>query len=498
MVLFCLVVLSSFLSAAEIDKLIEESGARASFIAHTVKFSAREEEFVFDSNEGKITFKLWAIKDRENYVAIWHEQESKLYVVAANPSSAGKEIKMPRTYNAGTDAFDGRLGVRVTTFPYCYGSTQTADKKRFSFTSGWETLKLTVTSTWIKKHDAEAVYELTFGCDPVLGYVVDMDVQFKTNEESNERVNPFGTELVNLYPSHTNIAGMDAAEWRYEYTVYTPANSEKYVGRINDFSQSVQADIVRLRSGGFSAFLFDAEEQGPALICKADEDDTLRSTKCIPGHDHRYFATLHKQRDMNGYFNARAKYRLVFLPPEISSYIMEKAEIVDRESDGTFSIRIGETEDFEKERLSTSTENSTGYPALELSEDKAYSGDKSLAIDGDSRYRIDVKPVPEPNGTYMLEAWVRVFKSKTNRTEAYLLAEPSRWTPKGVKLEPYQSESVKDDLRWKKITLEFENGPIGATYRLYVVVNGGCEKVYVDEVLITQVNSDNIMMNEMR
>jgi hypothetical protein len=493
----CLVVLASVLSGDEVDKLIEEAGVPARFIAHTVNFSAKEEEFTFDSNEGKITLKLWAIKDGDNYVAIWHEQESKLYVVAATPASASKEIKMPATYDAGADGFDGELGVRITTFPYCYGSNQSADKRRFRFTSGWESLTLTDTSTWMKEHNAEAVYELTIGCDPVLGYVVDMDVEFKTNEDSDENGNPFEPELVNIYPGHTNMAETDDAGWRYEYTVYTPADSDKYAGLINDFQQPGAVNTVRVRNGGFSAFLFDPEEQGPALICMADEDGSPGSKKCNLGYEQRHYVSLPKQRDMNGYFSVKAKYRLVFLPRDMTRYMMEKVELTDRRSDGSFAIRTGETEDFETKNLFNSTEKNKGYPELQVSEKDAHSGDKSFAIDGDSRIRIDPRPVLEPNETYTLEAWVKVVKGEMVETEAYLLAEPSQWMPKGVKLVPYQSKSAKDNDGWKKITLQFKNGPIGATYRLYVVVKGGCEKVYLDDVLITRViSSENIISNE--
>jgi hypothetical protein len=192
-----------------------------------------------------------------------------------------------------------------------------------------------------------------------------------------------------------------------------------------------------------------------------------------------------------------AKYRLVFFPREITRYIMEKAEITDRRSDGSFSIRTGETEDFETNNLFKSTEKNKGYPELQVSEKDAHSGDKSFAIDGDSRIRIDPRPVLEPNEIYTLEAWMKVVKGETIETKAYLLAEPSQWGPKGVKPEPYQSESVKENDGWKKITLEFKNGPIGATYRLYAVVKGGCEKVYLDDVLITRViSSENIISNE--
>ena len=496
---FGLLLFSSLLQADEVDKLIEEVTPAAQFAGHTPNFTAEQEEFVFDSNDGQITRKLWVIKDGDLYVAIWHEQASKLYVVAANPALASKEIEMPARYNTGGNTFDGKLGVRVTTFPYCYGFIQAADKRKFNFSGGWETLTLTESSIWTKEHNTEAEYVLTFRCDPVLGYVVDMDVRFKTDEERDGNENPFEPELVNLYPNHTFMQKMPDATWRYEYTVYTPANSEKYVGWINDFSQSDPADGVRLRNGGFSSFLFDPQWQGPALTCTVEEGINLRNATCNLQYDQHHLVSLPKRRDINGYFKVGAKYRLVFLPPEVTRHIMDQVEITDWRSNDAFPIRVGETEDFEINKSPKTAEYAKGYRALELSEEEAHSGDKSFAIDGESRFRIDVKPVLEPNSTYMLEAWIKVVKGETIETEAYLLAEPSQWMPKDVKLEPYQSEGVKDDEGWKKITLEFKNGPLGATYWLYAVVKGRCEKTYFDDVRITQVSSSaDILLNETR
>lgn len=494
-----LFVFSSLLSADEVDKLIDEVKPSPSIAGHMPNFTAEQEDFVFDSNEGQIRQKLWVIKDSGRYVAVWHQEGSKLYVVAANPAQASKEIKMPATYNTGGNTFDGKLGVRVTTFPYCYGFIQAADEHRFSLSSSWGTATLTDISIWNKEHNTEAVYEVTFRNDPVLGYIVDMDVQFKTNEETDENGNPFEPELVNLYPNHTFMQKMPDASWRYEYTVYTPPNSDKYVGWINDFSQSDPADGVRLRNGGFSSFLFDPERQGPALTCTVEEGIHLRNATCNLQYDQHHLVSLPKQRDINGYFKVGAKFRLVFLPPEITSYIMGRVEITDWRSNDAFAIRIGETEDFETNKSSKTAEYAKGYRALELSEEEAHSGDKSFAVEGESKFRIDAQPVPEPNATYILEAWVKVVKGMTDNTESYLLAEPSQWMPKGTKLEPYQSEGVKDDEGWKKITLEFKNGPLGATYWLYVVVNGRCEKTYVDDVQITLVRSSaDILLNETR
>jgi hypothetical protein len=332
------------------------------------------------------------------------------------------------------------------------------------------------------------VYAFTFRCDPVLGYVVNIDVEFKTNEDSDENGNPFEPELVNLYPSHTSMQKMPDAEWRYEYTVYTPQNSDKYVGWINDFSQSDPVDGVKLRNGGFSSFLFDPDWQGPALTCTVNEGVKLRSATSNLQYGQHHYVTLPKGRDMNGYLKVVAKYRLVFLPRDITRYIMEKVEITDRGSNDAFAIRIGEVEDFETNGLSKPSEYAKVYPELELSEKESHSGDKSFAVDGESRFRIDPQPVPEPNATYIMEAWVKVVKGMTDKTEAYLLAEPSQWIPKGTKLEAHQSEGVKDEEGWKQITLEFKNGPLGATYRLYGVVNGRCEKTYFDDISIMMVS----------
>ncbi|MBW8041333.1 MAG: hypothetical protein FVQ85_15210 [Planctomycetes bacterium] len=484
-----LLVFSSLLSADEIDKLIEEVRPGANFAIHTANFSAAQEEFTFDSNEGQIERSLWVIKDRDRYVAVWHEEGSKLYMVAANPARASTTIKMPPRYNAGGNTFDGKLGVRVTTFPYCYGFIQAADNRRFKFNSGWGTLTLTDTSIWTREHKTEAVYALTFRCDPVLGYVVDMDVQFKTDQETDENGNPFEPELVNLYPNHTFMAKMPDAEWRYEYTVYTPPNCDKYVGWINDFTQSDPADGVKLRNGGFSLFLFDPDWQGPALTCTVDEGINLRNATYNLQYDQHHLVSLPKGRDINGFFKVNAKFRLVFLPREITTHIMDKVELTDWRSNDAFPIRIGETEDFETDRLPKIPEYAKGYRALRLSEEEAHSGGKSFVVDGERRFRIDPQPVFEPNATYILEAWVKVALGSSNDAEAYLLAQPSQWIPKGTELEPHQSASVKAGEEWRKITLEFENGPLGATYRLYAVAKGNRPKAYFDDVRIMVVST---------
>ncbi len=502
--LFCLLVFSPVLSADEVDKLIEEIRASASFAFHRADFSARQEEFTFDSNEGRIERKLWAIKDRDRYVAIWHEEASKLYVVAVNPGRASKEIKMPSEYDTGGNAFDGKLGVRITTFPSCYGPYQSAEKHRFNFSGGWGTLTLTDTSTWIKEHNTEAVYKLVFRCDPVLGYVVDIDVEFKTKEKEDDNGNPFEPELINLCPNYTSMQKMQEADWRYEYTVYTPSNSDKYVGWINDIPQIDPADGIKLRNGGFISYLFDPGGQGPALTCTLEEGINLKSATSNLEFGRQYLITLPRERDINGLFRVDARFRLVFLPRDITRYIMEKVEITDRGINNALAIRIGETEDFETDRLSKSTEQAKVYPELALSEEESHSGDKSFAVDGESRFRIDPQPVLEPNATYILAAWVKVVKGMPDKTEAYLLAEPSRWIPRGTKLEAYQSEGVTDEDDWKQITLEFKNGPSGATYRLYGVVNGRCEKTYFDDIITMKVSSptdalfDNYNLEEVR
>ena len=483
----------------EVDKLIEEIRPLPRYAGHTPNFKVEEEEFVFDSNEGKITRKLWVIKDGDLYVAVWHHEGSKLYVVAGNPKKASKEIKLPARYDAGGNTFDGKLGVCVTTFPFCYGFNQGADKRRFSLSSGWATATLRDTSIWNIEHNTEAVYVVTFRCDAVLGYVVEMDVEFKTKDEREENGNPFEPELVNFYPYHTFMQKMPDAGWRYEYTVYTPPKSEKYVGWINDFSQSDPADGVRLRNGGFSSFLFDGEHSGPALTCTVEEGISLRNATCNLQYDQHHLVSLPKERDINGYYSVGARFRLVFLPAEITNHIMGQVELTDWRSNEAFPVRIGEMEDFEKSKLPETSEYAKGYRALELSEKEAYSGDKSFAIDGGKRFRVDVQPVLEPNETYMFEARVKVVKGQTSETEAYLLAKPSQWIPKRTELKAYQSESVKSGEGWTNISLEFMNGPLGATYWLYVVVNGECEKTYVDDVLITKVStSEELLPGEIR
>jgi len=119
------------LAADEIDQLLERLRLPARLADHVPRFSATEEEFTFRSNAGPIKRRVWVIRDGSRYVAVWHPLASKLYVVAPDPGRASDSIQMPPTYNDGGNTFDGKLGTRVTTFPYCHGFIQKADEHRF-------------------------------------------------------------------------------------------------------------------------------------------------------------------------------------------------------------------------------------------------------------------------------------------------------------------------------------------------------------------------------
>lgn len=108
-ILFALFLFSSLLRADEVDRLLEEVRPPSRFANHVPNFSATREQFTFESDTGQIKRSVWVIKDGDRYVALWHQQGSKLYVVAPTPARARKKIEMPPTYNSGGNTFDGKL-----------------------------------------------------------------------------------------------------------------------------------------------------------------------------------------------------------------------------------------------------------------------------------------------------------------------------------------------------------------------------------------------------
>lgn len=509
----------------ELADLVAKVAPPERFKGHAAAFTAKEEEFEFQpfaekaagdgdrplsrslflgaaADKGKAPDKgkggekdgpplpikatLWIVRDGPRVVAVYHPKASKLYLVASDPTTAGAKPDLPPAYADSGQTFDGRLGVRLTTFPPCYGAAQTGEHT-FAFTGGGSTITLTDTTRWADRKKAEAVCVLTLRCDPALGYVVEGQVDLRTDAPKDEMGKALDPELMNFFPDHVFMPKWPEARWRYAYLIYTPAGdgrqavAGRYVGWINDFSAADRARGMRLRSGGFTLYAADPAGAGPALAVTAAGGTQLKNDTGNLQYDQHYRATLPEKPDAEGIYRVRVRLRCATLPPQVVRHVTDRMEMTDWRGGDAIPLPVGRMENFEDE--AAIVRGSLVYKELPVTERESHSGTKSLMLVGGRRLRIDPAPPLEPGAAYRLEAWVKVTGPLS---EARLAAEPPKWLPKGVAWEPQTSPPVRSDEGWKQAAMELTSGPCGSAPTLYLIVsrNG---TAYLDSVSIKRV-----------
>jgi len=440
--------------------------------------------------------KLWIVRDGPRVVAVYHPKASKLYVVAPDPAKAGEKLDLPRDYNDSGVTFDGVLGVRLTTFPPCYGAVQSGEHE-FVFTPGKKnaTLALVDTTRWPGRKGAEAVYALTLRCDPVLGYAIECDASLKADAAKDAAGKALEPELLSFFPDHVYMYKWKDATWRYEYTVYAPAGDAarpvegRFIGWVNDFGQSDRATGLRLRSGGLVLYATDPGGGGPAVVATAGEGALLKNDTGNLQYDQHFRATLPARPDAGGAYGVKVKFRYANLPPEVVRQVMEQMEVTDWRGTAAVPVRVGRVEGAEDAEALLKA--SLVYKDVPTTDREHHSGTKSLVLLGDRRLRLDPVPPLDPGATYRLEAWVKV----TGRGgQARVAAEPAKWFPKGTEPAQQMSATVKTDVGlqktdrgWQQVVMTFASGPCGSTPWLYLAVSP-TGTAYLDDVSIVKVN----------
>lgn len=502
----------------ELADLVAKVAPPERFKDHVPAFTAKEEEFEFQppvekpagekgkptgrslylstgaekgkapEKEGPQTVKatLWLVRDGPRVVAIYHPKASKLYVPASDPTKASEKPDLPPTYDDGGNTFDGKLGVRLTTFPACYGAAQTGEHK-FAFTGGGRTITLTDTTRWPDRKKAEAVYVLTLRCDPVLGYVVECDVNFKADTPKDEMGKALDPELMNFLPDHVFMQKWPDARWRYEYTICTPAGdgkqavADRYVGWVNDFGAADKVRGLLLRNGGFMLFAADPDGAGHALTATVAEGSQLKNDAGNLRYDQHYRATLPAKPDAEGLYGVKAKFRYAAVPPQVVRHVMDRMEMTDWRDNAAVPLPLGRMEEFADE--AARIKDSLVYKELSVTDRECHSGTKSLMLVGGRRLRLDTVPPLEPGATYRLEVWLKVTGFQG---EARLMAEPPKWLPKDTVWELLTSAPVRSGDGWKQVTLELTSGPCGSTPTLYMGVSR-YGTAYLDDVAIRKI-----------
>jgi hypothetical protein len=221
---------------------------------------------------------------------------------------------------------------------------------------------------------------------------------------------------------------------------------------------------------------------GPAVVAAAGEGTLLRTDTGNLQYDQHFRATLPARPDAGGAYGVKVKFRYAYLPPEVVRQAMEQMEVTDWRGNVAVPVRVGRVEGAED--AEALLKESLVYRDLPTTDREFHSGTKSLMLLGGRRLRLDPVPPLDPGATYRLEAWLRVTGF---RGEAWFVAEPPKWLPKGAEPAQQLSALVKTARGWQPLVMTFTSGPCGSTPWLYVGVSPA-GTAYVDDVTITKVD----------
>jgi len=485
--------------ADEVDKLVRIVKPPARFVEHAPKFTLKRIPYKLKLNGTIVDRARTVITDGALRVAEYVPQVGK------NGISCGN---LHMYEMAPTGGWNGpgkpKRSTRITTVPWLKCRIPDGYNSRtWKVTTDGKTVTIVDEQAWTKDYQCESRYVVTLACDPVLGYVVTEDIHYSSTRgrqiDRKGREGPLRIELCNMMPNHvTKHLTPRPVKWRYEYTLYTPANTDRYVAWVNDWLYSDIADGQVFRNGGISAFLYDPDgwSQGLTRLNTGGTKITWTNATCNLLMDQHNDIVLPDKPDRTGRYVAVVRLRMVNLPPEITRYLLARMERTDWRGNRAFPIEIGTSEGFEADVLPAKPLYQAGYKALPVSATEARSGKRSLVLDNGRRtdrrssVRIDPMPPLEPEAEYELIAWAKVAH---DTARAVLEARPAvaqrgnDFWARDAKAPPAVASrpAIARD-GWKKLTVRFQNGVHGATHQLHLVLRGG-GKAHFDDVTVKKV-----------
>lgn len=368
--------------------------------------------------------------------------------------------------------------------------------------------------------DAWDVYRTvsTVRVDPVCGYVVDSMAEFSTRKlppslfrvYTNDQGRVLGStsyegnEFCNVLPSHVihYTTSKTLFAWRYERTIYTPRDSDKYVAWIDDTWQAEHSDDrgLHFRKGGFVAFSKDPQGWTQAFSRYSPDDVSFDNATCWKLQDQHNHVRIPKP-GTGGAFKVKIFHRFHNLPPRVTDHLLARVEMMFGESHNErdfIMVRMGRVRDFESDKREKAavppwTDGIPVADALAHSAKKcvAYRATKDPRGKHVKRFktRIDPLPVLEKATRYRLDAWVKVQGAGS---KARLHIQPALWKPipcLGPKLVPIDSRIAEADDEWQKLSVEFDTPKDHGrtpTLSFHAELADTDSAVYLDDILCTR------------
>jgi hypothetical protein len=498
----------------EADRLIEQVKAPARFADYRPRFRVQEEKYLDATSISRHEYTeqvCYAIFDGDRRIGSMKQWAGGVDVSFTNMN--------PREPWNGPEEESGKQARRYCRLlmgvPFQIPGMAANARWMFAVAPDGQSINTHLTHTPQGEHkDAWKLRRMraTLRMDGRCGYVLDAIAEFASDKTPPYLWTPRkdaagrtiaagafeGYEYCNVLPSHViHFVTYGPYLWRYERTLYTPRDSDKYIGWINDTSQASASDSVGLpmRKDGFICFSADRRGWSQVLSHNSPDDVLFDNATCWKLQDqHNMMRTGRPTGE--GPYQMRLMFRFMNLPPEGTRHLLDRIEMMNFGVPAV-AVRQGKVQDFESDRRDPQTA-SPWTKEVQIADGQAHSGTKSAVLrpvkggrgGGDCRIRIDPLPVLEANATYRLEAWVKVQGAGS---KAWLAVDGPHWTPRPwdkPPIQPAESTAAEASDRWQKLDIAFTTPEThGRTPPLFVKAKlGGADgAVYVDDVHLTRV-----------
>lgn len=497
MAVAALAMLASWSAAAadEVADLIARVKPPARFADHRPEFSVAQEDRVFLNADGGHREPLWVIRDGQRLVALYSPTLGHLELFTHDPAQGQAKLNVGPRYH-----LPRLIGTRVSTRIWL----APLETFEYNFGGSGRALKLVETNRWQPSGrqalgvNVESNYTLTLRLDPVCGYTIDMDCRLLMDKIPNGKDGkPLASaEWCNLLAGHVSDVWPGRA--RYDKTVFSQLGLPvgRYRGWWNNLAASDHSDDdatkMRVREDGFVAFLADKDGWGPALVCISPHEHSLATGNVW--QDQRNILAMPAEADLDGKYRMSTRFRLVFLPPEVTAEVLKNTAVDDFQGARAVMVRIGVLEDFEDQPLPLTTPVRGGYPVGEVTTDQAHSGKKSLLVKGSSRAQA-AKGMPgsplapqillDENSTYRITCWIKVDGDGEASVSADLYdstpQKPERFVRQRTTLAKWGEE-------WKQVSLEFKTPAFDPFIDLRFVCLGA-GPAYFDDFCLVKVEA---------
>ena len=472
-ILFLLVLLLSAMScqtehpplsyAGEYARLITYAELSPQYLNYQANFHAEKRVFDFIGKSGPYQDSIWVIMDGNKYVALYFAQDKPyLDIFATRPELALNTLKLPVRHHNAT-----LLGTRLSTSAWYDKWALSGDIHDRKFEGSGDAISLVETQLWKPsgsyQREAKSIHRFTFKVDPYLGYIVEANCQFTTDDSRKPQI-----ELMNFMPRDAVNPWPDAQA--YTHTVFTPTKDSSYVsyannllaGNLSDETKTDWGKGFEVRQGGFTSMLSKGT-YSPTLFRWGNVRFVHRTCDAwLDLHQH----ILLPLPDSNDQYHVDATYLFAHLPPQLSDFVLERAQSMPFKRKSGVMIPLGEEESFENQPLSIEHIGiglTKGFWEKDFLIDstQAYSGTQSLRIAGKTAAELSktmegfirYPQIPlQPKTNYRLEV---MAKTAAPDLKAWLEATTYEWTPYDTtRLARYRT-NVAIDTTWQLLSLTF-------------------------------------------